>query len=86
QFVYGVLVDSNKPSIALHQSLGFKEAGHFYNAGYKLGKWRGILWMQKQIGELLKVPQEIKTVDEVVKLENEVMELYRKPAEVRDEN
>lgn len=52
QFVYGVLVDTNEPSIALHESLGFKEVGHFYNAGFKLGKWRGILWMQKQIGNL----------------------------------
>lgn len=58
QFVYGVLVDTNKPSIALHESLGFKEVGHFYNAGYKLGKWRGIIWMQKQIGELKEVPEE----------------------------
>lgn len=58
QFVYGVLVDTNEASIALHESLGFKEVGHFYNAGYKLGKWRGILWMQKQIGDLNDAPQE----------------------------
>ncbi len=58
QFVYGVLVDTNEASIRLHESLGFKEVGHFYDVGYKLGKWRGILWMQKQIGDLCAEPKE----------------------------
>lgn len=51
QYVYGVLVDTNTASIALHKSLGFQEVGHFENAGYKNGKWLGILWMQKYIGD-----------------------------------
>lgn len=58
QFVYGVLVDSNEASIRLHQSLGFTEVGHFYDVGFKLGKWRGIVWMQKQIGDLEAEPKE----------------------------
>ena len=51
RYIYGVLVDNNEASIALHKSLGFTEVGHFENAGYKLGAWRGILWMVKEIGE-----------------------------------
>lgn len=51
QYVYGVLVDTNEASIRLHESLGFKEVGHFDNAGYKSGKWLGIIWMQKFIGD-----------------------------------
>ncbi len=50
-YVYGVLVDNNAASIALHKSLGFTEVGHFENAGFKLGKWRGIIWMVKKIGD-----------------------------------
>lgn len=52
QYVYAVIVDINEPSIALHNSLGFKEVGHFENAGYKAGTWLGITWMQKFIGDL----------------------------------
>jgi len=50
KYIYGVLVDNNEASIQFHLSLGFTEVGHFENAGYKLGKWRGIRWMVKQIG------------------------------------
>ena len=55
-FVYGVLVDTNEESLKLHEALGFREVGHFSEAGYKSGKWRGITWMQKQIGDLSKAP------------------------------
>lgn len=58
QFVYGVIVDTNEASYQLHKSLGFAEVGHFEQAGYKLGKWRGIIWFQKQLGEIEKEPQE----------------------------
>ncbi len=57
RYIYGVLVDTNKASIALHKSLGFAEVGHFENAGYKMGKWRGILWMVKEIGDPDKAPE-----------------------------
>ena len=52
RYIYGVLVDTNEASIRFHKSLGFSEVGHFENAGYKLGKWRGIRWTVKQIGPL----------------------------------
>ncbi|MCF0190058.1 MAG: N-acetyltransferase family protein [Marinilabiliaceae bacterium] len=58
QYVYGVIVDNNTASIALHNSLGFKEVGHFYNVGYKQGKWLGIVWMCKYIGDSDKVVEE----------------------------
>lgn len=50
RYIYGVLVDTNIESLEFHKSLGFSEVGHFENAGYKLGAWRGIRWMVKQIG------------------------------------
>lgn len=51
QYVYGVLVDTNVASVKLHEALGFQEVGHFDNAGFKAGKWLGIIWMQKYIGD-----------------------------------
>lgn len=57
RYIYGVLVDTNEPSIEFHKGLGFTEVGHFQNAGFKLGAWRGIRWMVKQIGTLESEPQ-----------------------------
>lgn len=57
RYIYGVLVDTNEASLALHRSLGFSQVGHFDNAGYKLGAWRGILWMVKRIGTLSEEPK-----------------------------
>ena len=48
--VYGVIVESNEPSLMLHRSLGFHEAAHFAHMGYKHKTWHGIIWMQKDIG------------------------------------
>lgn len=58
QYVYGVLVDTNEASVKLHEALGFENVGHFADAGYKLGKWRGIIWMQKKIGNSKGAPAE----------------------------
>jgi len=44
-------------SIELHKSLGFVEVGHFDNAGFKLGSWRGIVWMTNQIGKMEEAPK-----------------------------
>lgn len=48
--VYGVITDQNEPSLALHRAMGFTEAGHFRNMGYKNGQWLGVIWMQKTLG------------------------------------
>ncbi len=57
RYIYGVLVDTNEVSFAFHKSLGFEEVGHFANAGFKLGAWRGITWMVKEIGTFANEPQ-----------------------------
>ncbi len=39
----------NTPSVALHQSLGFKPVGTFHAVGYKLGKWHDVAWWQRAL-------------------------------------
>lgn len=56
--VYGVITDCNEPSLALHRALGFEQAGHFRNMGYKNGQWLGVVWMQKNIGDFVGEPAE----------------------------
>lgn len=58
RYVYAVIVDTNEASIALHESLGFITVGHFEKAGFKLGKWKGIVWMQKALSDSQEPPVE----------------------------
>lgn len=37
----------NPESVALHNAAGFEEAGLFRDAGFKLGGWHDVLWLQK---------------------------------------
>jgi phosphinothricin acetyltransferase len=40
--VMAVIAVPNEGSIALHESLGFKKAGHFSQIGWKMGRWRDV--------------------------------------------
>ena len=56
--VYGVITDQNEPSLALHRTMGFSQAGHFHRMGYKNGEWLGVIWMHRAIGSFEGTPEE----------------------------
>ena len=66
RYIYGVIVDTNEASLEFHKSLGFREVGHFENAGFKLGAWRGIRWLVKQIGTDDGEPKKTLRLSEVI--------------------
>jgi len=39
----------NDASIAFHESFGYRMAAHFHNSGFKLGAWRDMIWMEKEL-------------------------------------
>ena len=41
----------NGGSIALHRSLGFKDAGVQHATGYKFGRWIDVVFMQRALGD-----------------------------------
>jgi phosphinothricin acetyltransferase len=41
---YGVITLPNPASVALHESLGFRQAGLFEAQGFKLGAWHDVGW------------------------------------------
>ena len=46
-----VIGDSaNVGSIALHRGAGFTEAGRYRSVGYKFGRWRDVVLMQRALG------------------------------------
>jgi L-amino acid N-acyltransferase YncA len=49
--VYGVITLPNQPSVAIHESCGFKHFATYENIGYKFGKWHSVGWWKLQINE-----------------------------------
>ncbi|EGY79933.1 GNAT family N-acetyltransferase [Peptoniphilus indolicus] len=43
---------SDGASIEFHKKMGFEFVGEFKHIGYKFGKWYGVVWAQKTIGEI----------------------------------
>ena len=54
--VYAVINLPNDPSVALHESMGFKYFATYEKAGYKLGKWKNVGWWQLQLNEYCQEP------------------------------
>ena len=47
--LYACITYPNEPSIAMHESMGYKFIGRFHAAGFKMGQWRDVSWFEKQI-------------------------------------
>jgi len=43
------IVGCQEPSLALHRSLGFLEAGRYLHMGFKLGAWHDVHWYQRHL-------------------------------------
>lgn len=46
--IAGVSADQ-KPSLVLHQQLGFSEVAHFKEVGHKFGRWLDVIYLQKMV-------------------------------------
>lgn len=55
--VFSLITQPNRPSMRMHEALGFKLMGIQENAGYKCGAWHDVAWLQKQIGSFTDKPQ-----------------------------
>ena len=55
--VFSLITLPNPASIGLHESLGFRHMGIQEQAGYKLGGWHDVEWMQKAIGDFAGCPE-----------------------------
>lgn len=42
---------SNTDSLRFHARMGYEQVGLFPRCGYKFGRWYGVAWMEKRIGE-----------------------------------
>lgn len=51
-------------SIRFHERMGYKIVGKFPECAYKFGRWYGMVWMEKQIGEHTEKPGEVRKTGE----------------------
>ena len=49
----------NEKSEVFHKKFGYKKIAHFTKCGYKFGKWKDMIWMEKFIGEHKDKPDDI---------------------------
>lgn len=46
---YAIITSENHASIAFHEALGYRILAHFPDCGFKLGRWTGVVWMEKEL-------------------------------------
>lgn len=47
--VYAIITTANTPSVAFHQAMGYRHTATMPDCAYKLGKWHGVIWMEKDL-------------------------------------
>ena len=47
--VFAVVTSANEPSLAFHRSIGYRDAAHFRQVGYKFGRWYDVTWLEKSL-------------------------------------
>ena len=73
--VFSLVTQPNRPSMRMHEALGFELMGIQKNAGYKCGAWHDVAWLQKQIGSFTGEPQPHRPLCEIDQTEaNEIIE------------
>ena len=53
----------NNNSVQFHEHIGFRMVGKFENCGHKFGRWYHMVWMEKIIGEHMKIREFIRFKD-----------------------
>ncbi len=54
-----------RDSLEFHRHLGYRLVGEFFQCGYKFGRWYNMAWLEKHIGDHLKVQKAPKSFGEV---------------------
>jgi L-amino acid N-acyltransferase YncA len=63
--VYALITYEHKSSEELHKKFGFTEVGVYRNTGFKMGRWWGLLVMEKRLRSLEEAPLPLKSIHEI---------------------
>lgn len=50
QRIYALITAENESSVKFHHTLGYTLRGQLPEAGFKFGRWIGVVWMDKPLG------------------------------------
>lgn len=57
-----------KNSVEFHSHMGHTLCAHFHKCAYKFGRWYDLVWMEKYLCEIPRIPQPPKSFDEIRQL------------------
>jgi phosphinothricin acetyltransferase len=64
-----IITMPNEPSVAFHESFGYRKCGEFSKVGYKLGQWQNVGWFELFLQDETQIPKErILRLDEIREL------------------
>lgn len=49
---YALITTENTGSVAFHERLGYRYHSTFENCGFKMGRWLGVIWLEKWLNPL----------------------------------
>lgn len=77
--LYSCVTSSNEHSIGMHKRMGYKIVGRFAETGFKKGVWLDMVWLEKTIATIPKVPELRKSFSSIDSDQVEtVLEKYNK--------
>ena len=47
--LYALVTEENAASVAFHEAAGYRTIACFPEQGYKMGRWLGVLWLEKEL-------------------------------------
>ena len=48
---YALITTENQGSVAFHEKLGYTYHSTFEDCGFKMGRWLGVIWLQKRLND-----------------------------------
>ncbi len=46
--IYALITSENQDSLRFHERVGYRYCAEFPDCGFKLGRWLGVIWMEKR--------------------------------------
>lgn len=47
--LYSLVTQENTASIAFHERVGYRQVAFFPEQGFKMGRWLGVVWLEKEL-------------------------------------
>ena len=70
RMLFALITGENEGSLRFHEKLGYTFSGKMQTAGYKMGRWCSVFWMEKQL-QIVENPMDFPTKWSVIGQDNQ---------------